>query len=941
MHHLFEPRWQKAIGKLQRLVELRAAKGGLSVTDREMLRNEAEALNLGREDVDRLMAAFPPWPEPPARQELPVSALEQVEPWEWAELEHRLDELNLRDLYEVLKVGSDAEASTLEERLQELSRNPDRDPVKEETRRLADRHLGTAQARARYDRSLMLAQEANLAAMVCSVVRGQSRVDTATRRALLAEGVALGIDPERSAAILDRTCREQGIGIEVPSNEPSQLAMASLARWLRCSQCGGLTQFDAARSTTEGTCVSCHGPLRWECPLCQRSHWADEPRCECHFARDDVRPLVERFEAAQQAFRLRRFREALGHLRYVRKLAPLHVGARKGLEKVQQQIGEIRRVRAAFQQEFASHRLVGAMAQIERWGRLASPTDTRLKSALEQTAERLAKARSMAHHAGHLSSSDPRAARHLYHQALELAADLPEAVNGLQHCPPDGPVDFSAHNVSGGIRLRWKPPAPDGLGPCHFLILRQPGSKPTHVDDGTLMAEVTETEWTDTQTNPGSSYGYAVFAVRNLVRSVLGMATGPILATEPVRQVHIEPDRETVRLRWVPPAAAAAIRVVRKDGAPVKNPRDGAVLPCNRDTVIDTPLIDGHIYHYAIYALFRSTHGKLHPAQGVHFTAVPGRPPDPVMDLRVIDDRAGGHNPLMLGWTPASRGKVRLARLAELPPWKPGDRRRPADFEYLGAAWIEEAAPGRAIDEDPNPPRPSFYIPLVLQHGLATMGEPLAYAYLPDPSHLVAHRDRQTPEQVFLSWRWPAEAITTRCLVVARTGRPASSPLDTDSRTFVIERSMYERKGLYKLKLPPRADLPWFVSVYTQCELNGEPWISSGHEPSSRTQVPDPGTEVLVYYKISPGGVARPWSLHIRTDPSGVTVGPTVLVAQPRILPLTPREGLTLARFPQARDGDTLRFEPATRLEGRKLRLFADPENTSANFALIRLCLPD
>jgi len=195
---------------------------------------------------------------------------------------------------------------------------------------------------------------------------------------------------------------------------------------------------------------------------------------------------------------------------------------------------------------------------------------------------------------------------------------------------------------------------------------------------------------------------------------------------------------------------------------------------------------------------------------------------------------------------------------------------------------------------------------------------------------------------VLLTWRWPAEPVHARCLLLARTGRPATDPGEADSKSFIVERAAYERHGLYRLKLPPRPDLRWYVSVFSQCDLGGEPWTSAGRNPTAKRAVPQPGEEALVYYSVKPGGVARPWTLTVRTEPPGATVGPLLLVAQPRILPLTPKDGLTIARFPLVHDGDTLRFEPSTRMDGRKLRLFVDPETkTSDASARVRVILPE
>src|SRR5271163_3240809 len=57
------------LDELQRRVRLRAAKGGLTVADRTLLREQADRLGLDPTDLDRLIELIPPKPEAPAEVE--------------------------------------------------------------------------------------------------------------------------------------------------------------------------------------------------------------------------------------------------------------------------------------------------------------------------------------------------------------------------------------------------------------------------------------------------------------------------------------------------------------------------------------------------------------------------------------------------------------------------------------------------------------------------------------------------------------------------------------------------------------------------------------------------------------------------------------------------------------------------------------------------------
>ena len=76
------------------------------------------------------------------------------------------------------------------------------------------------------------------------------------------------------------------------------LSSAPDGRLLRCRSCRGVT--DHADADRNGrACRHCGDALRWECPICHRDHWVDEPRCTCGFRLELREPMLRHFEAAQ------------------------------------------------------------------------------------------------------------------------------------------------------------------------------------------------------------------------------------------------------------------------------------------------------------------------------------------------------------------------------------------------------------------------------------------------------------------------------------------------------------------------------------------------------------------------------------------------------------------------------------------------------------------
>jgi hypothetical protein len=97
-------------------------------------------------------------------------------------------------------------------------------------------------------------------------------------------------------------------------------------------------------------------------------------------------------------------------------------------------------------------------------------------------------------------------------------------------------------------------------------------------------------------------------------------------------------------------------------------------------------------------------------------------------------------------------------------------------------------------------------------------------------------------------------------------------------------------------------------------------------EPSAKTVVPGPDSEVSVSYRLRPPLFpGRRWTLTFRAEPAETAIPPTVLVAHPRTVPLTADDGQVVEHFPAARDGETFKISTELNLSDYHIRVFADP----------------
>ncbi len=978
---------EQKLDELQRRVRLRAAKGGLTAADRNLLRDEAARLGLDGEVLDRLTRLIPsltntaPRPDDDSPDGDPI--VDVLDPSTRRQIRGALEHLGKSDLYDALGLFRDAPATIITARADEERQRWMRKAqvTAEKTAWLeiiahAQSHLSAPKARARYDRTLALEAEERFDTVAGFTLQGLTHLDPGTRAALIEEAAALGIVADRADRLIARSCRKLGLRNDGGSVAPA-VAMApggaglpavnGAYQQLRCRNCAGVTEVSpVARKTSPARCRHCGASLKWECPVCRRAHWVDEPKCVCGFPLALREPLVRHFAAALHAFRSLDLETARAHLVQVQSYAPHHVGARNGMAKIRLHETEIEYAKMAWELAYAGKKLVAAQQAIESWRKLVDPSLPEVRDAWKEVASGLREAEELAARARKLERSDPPAARSLYRKSLDIAADLPEALAGLNRCPPDAPAGLDAQMLGDRVRLTWTPPAPDGLGPLTFAVMRKRGGLPHHPGDGTRIAEVSTCDYEDRRLKPGETISYAVLAKRGEAESLTAVAAGPLVYLPDVLDVRVEPRGGEIELSWIPPHGVSEIRVVRKAGSPPSGPRDGERVAAAIDQALDTGLRQDQVYHYAIYAIYRMADSRRFPSQGVHVSAYP-RLPAPAMSAPRITITTSGQ--VRLDWTEPPRGSVRILRTTMPLPVAPGVQLTALAADALGDDWILPSRPDGA--EDTNPPAVGFcyYTPLVTTGSLVTVGHPAALSRVADPAELRATRtgapgeDASQASRVLLRWRWAPEATATR--LVARQGSPPRGASDPDAIVTTVARADYERLGSWTLDLPrtslieqsdfeaeaiaePASPTPvarsdhWYISAFSLAEIDQATLVSPGLEPSATTTVPGPHPQITVSYSLKRLWLPpRPWMLTWQTGPAGAAVPPMVVVANPRAVPLSADDGDIIARLPVSQDGATHAIRTALNLSRLNVRAFPDPASDPASIPPIRLRHPE
>ena len=406
------------LDELQRLVKLRAAKGGLTVGDRTLLREKAGNLGLSPDDLDRLIEPIPPRPDSPAEVDAFEPAPDVLDAVTRKQIRVALEHLRKRDLYDALGLRPDAPTAEVAAKADAERRRwmQKTQVTAEKTAWLevvshAQSHLGSAESRARYDRTLGADAEARFAESIDWAIKGLARLDYSTRAALISEAGREGIRPDRAEVLISRGCRRFNVAGEGAA--PLILgASIEPPRYLRCRSCSGVTDFaEVSTPPARPECRHCRNSLQWTCPGCKRVRWVDESQCVCGFPIEHVEPLQRHFEAAQQAHRDRDYPSAREHLERVRQYAPTHPGAKKGLDTIRRHLQEAEAAKLACELARSQRRLIEAQTAAQAWARLVPPDSPEVAAVADDLARRIQTARSLASQGRAAERDDPKAAK--------------------------------------------------------------------------------------------------------------------------------------------------------------------------------------------------------------------------------------------------------------------------------------------------------------------------------------------------------------------------------------------------------------------------------------------------------------------------------------------------------------------------------------------------
>lgn len=896
----------RARERLAVLVRLKAVKGGLTSADRRRLVKEAERLGLAAEDLEPLVVGIPSRPDPPRRPDEEDELGDVLDPSARKQIRLALEHLGKRDLYDVLGLPRTADPAAIQAGAErERARWMGKAQVTaEKTAWLeavtyAQSHLGSPETRLRYDRTLRREAEEEFETLVKVVLDGLDALDPDTRRELHLQAAGFEIPERRADRIIARLCFAEGVAPAVVPDFPNGV------------------------------------------PATAASAIESPPRADAPPPPPDW--VQARFKAAQSAYARRDYPAALAYLREIERRSPDEPALHRGIERVLGKMEEIDRVKAVHEEERAARRLVAAREAAHAWSRLVPPLDPEVEAALAAVSRSIRQALAHAARARGLETTDPAAARTAYLQALDIAADLPEALVGLKRLPPPAPLRLRCEPRADSLLLLWDAPPHDHLGAWRYRLVRKRGAPPANAADGLVVAEGPGTEAVDPAPPAGEHVGYAVFTVRDDVASLRSAALGPFQVLIDPGDVRADYLARKVHLSWTLPAAAVGVRVVRKEGEPPADPADGQIVNAMRDRAIDSDILEDRVYHYAVHALYPGPRGKLRRSRGVVVSVWTRELVETIPELELHDEPDGS---VLIAWRPPRQGRVRILRTPKPLGRARGEALAPAELRAHKGLWLPVIALDQARDPDPPLRGSAWYTALISWGGRLVVAADNVLSRVADPSDLRARRVGPSG-RVHFRWKWAPSSHKT--LLVHRFGAPPTGPDDPEAGSTLVDELEYYRRDGHVLTLPttPNSSEVWHVRAYAVLETPGahpddppERLLSPGVEPTARVEVPAAFREVEVSYTLNRGFLSRAWTIAFRTEPRGEAIPPTVLVRNDRAVPIDPYDGEEIDRFPAARDGDVFPIRKAAGLQPAAVRAFPDPAAEPEGMAHVKFKHP-
>ncbi|GCF08702.1 zinc ribbon domain-containing protein [Dictyobacter arantiisoli] len=835
----------KEMAEMTKALEFITAKGYIEQNEIDALLKRYPLLT--EQDIRKLLTV--PISTAPNSGNAAKPPVQRLNETTFKDINNNLSILHMQTFYELLNL----DATTSNEILYQAAEALYNDVVKRKPSSEIDakKHLAgkamvifkTAEERHRYDESIRYRKlEAILKEFSNAISSGTRKHVTLKQvEALLERTREAGWDDEEALNELIELARQRAWTLELPVANPQAQKLQ------RCGHCAHMNEPE------HKFCQYCNYELLTTCPDCGTNVKADAVGCNaCGFAvgnRFRVDDLLEKLPHTQGIEAQLELLDEAARLwkpaRSDKRVQTINLERAALLQKRQERQPYRQQLDAYIRhnQFYAAQRyLEDNREQIDNAASLGQEIDARIRQAgsLRNRAQ---------------ASRNTEEQADLYRQALLICSDDHEAREQLSKMPPTPASALSVRINNAQVTLNWLPSPTQGV---RYQIIRMAYKQPATPRDGTLLATVSAITYTDTQAEIGIPLYYTIFTeCEGIIATQPALLSMPIFLIQDIQDELLEVDHQKVILQWSTPPNVQSIVVVRKERLAPHTIEDGQrLILTDNARLIDTDVLNEHIYYYKIYSQFNNQ-GKILTSPGKVIKARPEAPPDLITELAITNEKQADGYQVYLKWKTPSKGKAIILKSEQSSGLKSG---KIIPMEHLARYGTTlEGQSDNLTDEWPSQGS-CYYTPFVCVGRMAYCGTEVHYACIDEVENLSVEN---LGTVLRLRWDWPSEC---REVMIAYKYAAGDSKMEF-SRT--ITRSEYANAGYLDIRGEKQCD--YFIRV-TNLIRQGQHLITSAGVDIQARLV----NKLALTYEIKKALFSQKRTLHIRTLTPGEL--PTILL---------------------------------------------------------------
>jgi len=510
-----------------------------------------------------------------------------------------------------------------------------------------------------------------------------------------------------------------------------------------------------------------------------------------------------------------------------------------------------------------------------------------------------------------------------YEYVLKLCKDCEEAKNGLIRIPPEPPGNMAISYNSCIASINWqKSPS---IGELNYLLIRKERSKPTSVNDGTLIIKTRNLIADDNTGEIGHNYYYSLFTERKGTFSLTGATTDCVLFYADVTNFTLSPMDGVIEGNWKILGKVNKVLVYRKEGSALTKVGDGeeiSVLGLTK--FIDKNVHNNQKYFYKIFCEFVDHKNSTVLTEGVEASAVPNAPPPALDDFTIKREESKIH----VNWTPLEKGTLYIIKSPNAPAYKNGEVISKSKIGKLGTL----LASGNNYATDSEPQHGIyFYTAITIENDLAVIGKTHKLNFVEDVSTV---RGNYFGSHIQLKWKWPAGC--KEVLVSWRHDVYPTSAEDINANQKKIPVHTYELEGGFNLKEPERKK--YLFRIFAMYKDDNEDLFSSGIGSETGTEINV--QEGKIKYTIKKSLFSSKYKFFIQSDIFIKDLPEIILVAnRNKICPINKQSGVELIKIKNTSIGPEEKciaeLEKATLPKPCYLKIFFTNELSYTNYRIV------